>query len=209
MSTILNIDRTRKYFEDLLAIYGMTPRGVDWNSENAQNTRFIQLLKICDFSKPFSILDYGSGYGALVELLTASGCEFEYSGYDISEKMILKGRELYQNRPNCHFTDDLEELTSADYTVVSGIFNIKLDTSPEEWTQYVVSELERINYLATRGFSFNMLTKYSDADHMKPNLYYADPGFFFDYCKTHFAKNVALLHDYGLYDFTILVRKQL
>jgi len=53
-----------------------------------------------------------------------------------------------------------------------------------------------------------MLTNIRRGPH-EPNLYYADPGFFFDYCKTHFAKNVALLHDYGLYDFTILVRKQL
>ncbi|MBM3138043.1 MAG: class I SAM-dependent methyltransferase, partial [Chloroflexi bacterium] len=29
----------------------------------------------------------------------------------------------------------------------------------------------------------------------------------FDYCKVNFSKNVALLHDYKLYDFTIIVRK--
>jgi len=60
---------------------------------------------------------------------------------------------------------------------------------------------------ATQGMAFNMLTKYSDADRMRPDLYYADPLFFFDYCKRNFAKNVALLHDYHLYDFTIIVRK--
>ena len=209
MSRIPNLDRTKKYFEDLLTTYGVTPRGVDWNSENAQDTRFIQLLKICDLSKPFSILDYGSGYGALVELLTTCGCDFDYTGYDISEKMAVKGRELFKDQPKCHFTSDSEALTCTDYAIASGIFNIKLEASQEEWTRYVVSELNRINDLTTRGFSFNLLTKYSDVEFMKPHLYYADPGFFFDYCKTHYAKNVALLHDYGLYDFTVLVRKQL
>jgi hypothetical protein len=62
--------------------------------------------------------------------------------------------------------------------------------------------------LSRKGFSFNALTKYSDVDHMRPHLYYADPCFFFDYCKTHFARNVALQHDYDLYDFTILVKKE-
>jgi hypothetical protein len=209
MSTVLIFDRTRKYYEELLATYGVTPRGVDWNSESAQDIRFVQLLKICNFFSPFSMLDYGSGYGALVEMLTASGCDFKYTGYDISEKMASKGRELYKDRPNCYFTSDPEGLTCADYVIASGIFNIKLDASEEEWTRYVLSELNRINDLTTRGFSFNMITKYVDAEYVKPHLYYADPGFFFDYCKTHFAKNVALLHDYGLYDFTILVRKQL
>ena len=54
-----------------------------------------------------------------------------------------------------------------------------------------------------------MLTRYSDADRMsqRPDLFFGDPLFFFDYCKRNFARNVALLHDYDLYDFTILVRK--
>ena len=42
---------------------------------------------------------------------------------------------------------------------------------------------------------------------MRPDLYYADPCFLFDYCKTHFSKDVAILHDYGMYDFTLIVRK--
>ena len=33
--------------------------------------------------------------------------------------------------------------------------------------------------------------------------------FFFDFCKRNFSRNVALLHDYGLYDFTIIVRKNI
>jgi hypothetical protein len=42
---------------------------------------------------------------------------------------------------------------------------------------------------------------------MQDYLYYADPRVLFDHCKTRYSKNVALLHDYGLYEFTILVRK--
>jgi len=42
---------------------------------------------------------------------------------------------------------------------------------------------------------------------MRPDLYYADPLFLFDFCKQNFSKNVALLHDYRLYDFTLIVRK--
>ncbi|HAW53355.1 MAG TPA: SAM-dependent methyltransferase, partial [Flavobacteriales bacterium] len=49
----------------------------------------------------------------------------------------------------------------------------------------------------------------SDPDRKRPDLYYGDPCFFFDYCKRNFSRNVALLHDYNLYDFTILVRKEL
>ena len=42
---------------------------------------------------------------------------------------------------------------------------------------------------------------------MRPDLYYADPCELFDRCKRRYSRNVALLHDYDLYEFTILVRK--
>jgi len=43
----------------------------------------------------------------------------------------------------------------------------------------------------------------------RPDLYFGDPLLYFDFCKRNFSRNVALLHDYGLYDFTILVRKDI
>ena len=104
------------------------------------------------------------------------------------------------------FVGSEEELEPADYTVASGIFNVKLDVSDEDWREYVLRTLETIGRLSSRGFAFNMLTSYSDADRMRPDLYYGDPGFFFDHVKRRYARNVALLHDYGLYEFTIIVR---
>ena len=71
----------------------------------------------------------------------------------------------------------------------------------------MTGELHKMNDISRRGFSFNMLTKYSDPEYMRQHLYYADPCYLFDYCKMHFSRNVALLHDYEVYDFTILVRK--
>ncbi len=71
----------------------------------------------------------------------------------------------------------------------------------------MTGELHKMNRLSARGFSVNFLTKYSDADHMRPHLYYADPCYLFDYCKRNFSRNVALLHDYEVYDFTLIVRK--
>ena len=75
----------------------------------------------------------------------------------------------------------------------------------------ILETLARMNELCTRAFAFNMITNYSDADRMaqRPDLYFGDPLFFFDFCKRHLSPNVALLHDYGIYDFTILVRKDL
>jgi len=123
--------------------------------------------------------------------------------------MVIAGRETHQDFPNAHFTIDEKELPVADYLVAAGIFNIKMDAEYEVWQDFICKTLARMNALCSKGFSFNMLTKYSDADRMaqRPDLFYGDPLFFFDYCKRNFSKNVTLLHDYGLYDFTMLVRK--
>ena len=68
--------------------------------------------------------------------------------------------------------------------------------------------LAAINSLSGKGFAFNVLTKYSDPEFMRTDLYYADPLFLFDYCKAKFSTFVSLIHDYPLFEFTILVRKE-
>ena len=57
------------------------------------------------------------------------------------------------------------------------------------------------------GFAFNSLSSYSDPAKMRDYLYYADPCSLFYVFKRRYSNLVALLHDYGLYEFTIIVRK--
>ncbi|CAG0997660.1 demethylmenaquinone methyltransferase / 2-methoxy-6-polyprenyl-1,4-benzoquinol methylase [Anaerolineales bacterium] len=209
----MSIDETQKklneYFTEKLETFGATAKGVDYNGEQAQQIRFAELVKVINPVSKFSVIDYGSGYGAMFEFLNQRGWDFEYYGVDLIEKMVIAGREKYKAFPNTHFTTDEKELPIADYLVAAGIFNIKLEAPYDEWQNFVCETLPRMNALCSKGFSFNMLTKYSDADRMaqRPDLFYGDPLFFFDFCKRNFSRNVALLHDYGLYDFTILVRK--
>lgn len=211
----MNIDETQKklneYFSEKLETFGATSKGVDYNGPEAQERRFEQLAKVIDPSPPFTMIDYGSGYGALFDFLQKKGWQFEYYGIDLIEKMVLAGRETHQDFPNAHFTTREDEVPVADYLLAGAIFNIKLEASYEDWQNFVMRTLQRMNALCSKGFSFNMLTKYSDADRMaqRPDLFYGDPLFFFDVCKRNFSRNVALLHDYGLYDFTILVRKDI
>ena len=207
MSSDINFDPFKNYFEQKLGAHGATPQGVDWNSAASQNMRFEQLMKVRKAEGEFSIIDYGCGYGALAGWLSEKGCRYQYWGYDLSEAMIARAQDLFKDHANCTFTTHEADLPVADYVVACGIFNLKLHVGDEAWTDYVVQNLEKMNALCSRGFSFNMLTKYSDPERMRPDLYYPDPCFYFDLCKMRFSRNVALLHDYDYYDFTIIVRK--
>jgi len=206
MSKIPNLDHVKSYFDKRIQEHGASPRGSDWNSETSQNTRFDQLLKVVE-TQPFSLLDYGCGYGALADYLDAKGFHADYYGYDILESAIETARKTHTDKPRHIFFTDKSQLPICDYTVASGIFNFRGQQSFENWTEYVLGILNEFNQLSLRGFSSNFLTKYSDADKMRSDLYYADPMFLFDYCKRNFSKNVALLHDYHLYDFTLIIRK--
>lgn len=199
--------RVADYYAGKLREHGATPRGVDWSSAESQTLRFRQLLRVCEDPQPFSINDYGCGYGALVEHLIAGGARFTYCGFDIAASMVECARTLHAHAPFCTFVADETELAPADYTVASGILNVKLDTPDDEWRAYVLDTVGRIAALSRRGFALNALTLYSEPDRRRPDLHYVDPLHLFDHCKRTFSRYVTLLHDYELFEFTILVRR--
>lgn len=198
--------KVERYYHDKLQEHGSVPRGVDWNSSESQQLRFTQLLALTPRDELFSINDYGCGYGALVETLVASGADFSYRGFDLSAAMIDQAHSLHGERPECSFTTALAELEPADYTVASGIFNVRLGIDDERWHDYVVETIDSMAAVSRWGIAFNMLTGYSDPEHMRPDLYYANPSRYFEHCMDRFGSRAALLHDYGLYEFTILAR---
>ena len=202
------LSQTRQYYDKKLDAHGPFPKGVDWNSAASQGLRFEQLLKVCDMSSPFTLNDYGCGYGALAGYLAGKGYQFEYNGFDLSVKMIDAAQKEYGDFRHCRFSSNEGSLGVADYTLSSGIFNVKLQTSDEEWKDYMLHTLGKMAELSKKGFAFNALTKYSDPEFMRDDLFYADPLFLFDYCKRNFSKFVAVLHDYPLYEFTVLVKKE-
>lgn len=199
----------RSYYTAKVEQHGATPAGVDWNSLESQLLRFDQLLCIVrDWDRPFSLADLGCGYGQLYDHVRPRARQFRYHGYDLSEAMVRKARELHADSVDASFTVSDRPTEAADYVVASGIFNVRLSVAEPEWKDFVLDTLAVLDAAATRGFSFNCLTSYSDASRMRADLYYANPAEIFDHCKQRFSRNVALLHDYGLYEFTVLVRKQ-
>ncbi len=196
------------YYTDKLSTHGATPQGVDWNGAESQVLRFQQLTRVAtDPLSPFSMNDVGCGYGALLDYLQRLKAPVRYLGVDISQAMVSAARDRHPDQPSIRFLCADRPDSTADYTVASGIFNVRLSHSDEQWRDHVHFVLPILHQSSRRGFAFNCLTAYSDQDRMRDYLYYADPCYWFDYCKRTFSKDVALLHDYGLYEFTIIVRK--
>ncbi|MCD6017960.1 MAG: nucleotide binding motif containing protein [Bacteroidetes bacterium] len=201
------LNEVNSYYTDKIIRNGLTPQGVDWNSTESQEMRFDILSENIDYSKPFSVLDYGCGYGSMFDFYKTKELDFMFYGFDISEEMIRNAKETHKQDNNAKWFTDIKEVPQADFVIASGIFNVRLENSETDWLDYILETLKVINEKSVKGFSFNMLTKYSDAEYMKDYLYYADPLFIFDHCKRNFSKWVALKHDYPLYEFSISVKK--
>lgn len=198
----------RSFNDDQLKQHGHTPQGVGWNGVDAQLTRFEQVLKVLPpgAEQLVSLNDIGCGYGALLEYLADRGQSVDYRGFEVSEQMLARAKDLHSQSPTLTFKA-FEQLAPADYSIASGIFGLSFSHSPDAWQKYVLDTLDLFDQNSVRGFAFNMLTSYSDADKKRAELHYADPCVIFDLCKRRYSRNVALYHDYSLFDFTIVVRK--
>jgi SAM-dependent methyltransferase len=200
-------DQARDYYDARLRQYGATPAGADWNSQASQELRFQQLEYLWAREADATVLDYGCGYGAMAGYMRGRGHRGTYIGFDLSESMIDAARQALAAVPGCRLTSRREELTPADFAVASGVLNVKQGASDERWQAYVLEIISDLAALGTRGFAFNALTLYSDVEKRRPDLFYADPLELFDRCKREYSRFVTLLHDYPLYEFTLIVRR--
>lgn len=185
--------------------HGISSKGVGWKDATGHVIRFDKLCEVLkDDNDEFSVNDLGCGYGSLFQYLHNKKKKItQYNGYDISNEMLNQARKFIAYNATFYLKSELDIL--ADYSITSGIFNVRFETGDSKWEEYVIRMLHNLNDYSSKGFSFNMLSQY--VDWKEEHLYYADPCYYFDYCKRTFSRKVLLLHDYDLWEWTIIVRK--
>ena len=197
-----------KVFSHRIRTFGSTPAGVLWKSSEGQALRFEVLSGILDDICPstsITINDFGCGYGALLDFINElpSLPEVTYFGYDISEEMInvAKKRNHHQRAT---FTKASKVDKVADFTFISGTFNLSLNVDAVSWNNYVKSSLSQIWSMSRAGLAFNMLDNCQARQ--TDGLYYADSNEFIDFC-SNFSSNLTLIKDYPLNEWTIFIHR--
>ena len=189
--------------ESLLERGGETPAGVGF-PKGDQSARFAPLVKVIEPGvEGFTVNDLGCGFADLYRFIHERRLPMaRYRGYDLSEKMLEVARTRIGDDAELLRGDKLDE--AANYSFACGIFNSKLDATDEEWLEYMKSVIRNLAEHSTRGFAFNSLTTY--VDYREPHLFYADPLAMFEFCKREISPRVSLLHDYPLWEWTMIVR---
>jgi hypothetical protein len=203
----MDLNKVKDLYDKNITEFGIDPKSVGWGTQEKINIRFDQLFQmINDKAHAFSLNELGAGYGEAVKYCLSNQFNIsEYTGLDISEKMLDAANVYLADFKNKKMVLASRLTEKKDYAIASGIFNVMFDSNQQEWDKYILDILHNMDQFSDKGFSFNMLTSY--VDFKAENLNYANPLFYFDYCKKNFSKNVALLHDYNLYEFTIVVKK--
>ena len=197
-----------KVFSFRIQTFGDTAAGVLWKNNEGQQLRFEVLVGILDDlppSTPVTINDFGCGYGAMYDFLhdLTSMEEMTYSGYDISGKMVETASQR-NNDGRATFSEASKIDTPADFTFVSGTFNLKLDVDDGPWNSYVKSTLSQLWVMSDKGLAFNMLDK--NRLDQEIGLYYANAEEYMDFCRT-LSPRVTFIDNYQLDEWTIFIRR--
>jgi len=198
-----------RIYEKRLAEFGASPKGVLWKDVEGQLLRFELLAGIIPVeaaTRPISVSDLGCGYGALFDfLLTLPGVKIaSYRGYDVSRAMLEQAAKRITD-PRAVFARSEEALEVADYSFVSGAYNLIAQAGIPEWRDYAAHSLIRLWDRTAKGLAFNMLN--ADRPVAVGNLYRTPPDFFIDLFR-HLKAEVTLVNDYPLDEWTLLARRK-
>lgn len=196
------------YYTQRVSRYGATPLGVDWSCVPTQELRFVQLLKLCDFSVFFSLNDLGCGYGALLAYLVKRHGEakIDYLGIDVSPAMVRRGKRLWRNQKDKRFVVGHVSPRIANYSIASGIFNVKLEQPLVRWERFIAVTLADMAATSRQGFAVNFLAPLPGGTRVSM-LYRTPAERWIRYCEQELRCSAELLEKYGLQEYTLLVRK--
>ena len=197
------------YYTGKLTEHGATPLGVDWSCQATQWLRFVQVLKICRFDTAFSLNDLGCGYGELATFLRQHypQASVDYLGIDLSPTMVQRARRRHRGDPATRFVVGRTCRRQADYSVASGIMNVQLGFCLSLWEDFVRGILRDMHRHSRQGFAVNFCA--SRRPDLRPDeLYCSAPGPWINFCRDELGCSVEVVTDYGLREFTLLVKRE-
>lgn len=198
-----------KAYRRRLLEFGATPQGVFWRNQTNVDKRFEVLLRIFDdaaLAGEITVNDLGCGYGAFFSVLQSHPAlrGSRYIGYDVCTDMLDAAEKRIRD-PRATFVRSAAPTETADYSFASGTFNLKLQASERPWADYVKALLALLWQKTGKGLAFNMLD--IRQKRAGDGLFYADPGDFADFCRTSMSPRLELVENYGLPDWTMLIRR--
>ena len=149
---------SKKFYTQAIKRYGITPRGLNWNSRISQTLRFDIILELLpkNLSKN-TLVDAGCGFGDFFLYLQQNDIAIKrYTGIDEISSMCRIAQEQ-TNQTIIQANILQEELPLADYYICSGALNV---LTKFETFQFIQNCYKHAEY----GFVFNILFGEKESD---------------------------------------------
>lgn len=195
--------------EKSVAAQGVNP-GTVWLDKQASVEKCVKrceaVFRMLDPQRPFTVLDIGCGPGLAVPFLEERfGSVVEgYLGIDVSEPLIAEAKKLW---PSHRFevrdiiVDPLP--LSFQYTVLNGVLTAKLSLSHNAMENFACDLLEHAWLATNEAMSFNVMSAH--VDWLRDDLFHWSLDRAASFCTTKLSRNINIIADYGLYEYTIHV----
>jgi hypothetical protein len=194
------------YYDSKVLAFGATALGVDWPSLPAIHRRLLMLFEIGPIDAATSLNDLGCGWGAAVEVLDHlhPATPIDYVGIDVAPAMVDAARARWAGRARTEFVAGARCTRVADYSIASGIFNVKLAHSREQWEEHVRRTLRDMHAHSGKGFAVNFMLP--GAARAAPQLYCCEPETWVEFCNALPARSAKVIRAPDVAEFTLLVR---
>lgn len=199
-----------RHYEDCLARFGDSHRGVDWpNAADAARRYRVMLDLVRPSADEKSLLDFGCGASHLYQyMLEHDVAGLRYAGLDASQAFCALSEQKYpQNEYFC--LDVLAEparLREFDYVVMNGVFTEKRELSFGDMFDYLQRMLVQVFEKTRCGMAFNVTSKQVDWE--REDLFHVPIGDLTDFIANRLSRNYIVRNDYGLYEYTVYVYKE-
>jgi SAM-dependent methyltransferase len=201
------------HYEDCLARYGDSHRGVDWPNPEDADKRYQVMLELISRRpqrEEVSLLDFGCGSSHLFEYMQKRQLTgITYSGLDLSPQFVSLSQSKYPANP--YWCLDLlnsppEALPKFDYVVMNGVFTEKRALSFDAMQAYFERLVSRVFEHAREGIAFNVMSKQVDWE--RDDLFHLPLDTLADFLTKRLTRNFVIRNDYGLFEYTVYVYRE-
>jgi trans-aconitate methyltransferase len=188
------------FYDSLVDRYGHQPKACDYGQEASQRIKFEVLSRVLHLSGK-KVLDVGCGFADYATFLHERYGTLNYTGIDVSRRMVEEARKLHPDRDirHCHLLDMQDQCF--DVVTCNGIFYL-LGSEARVMMERMI---ERMYSMATEAVALNSLSAW--APDQQEGEFYADPIETADFCR-RLTPHIVLRHDYHSRDFTLYLYKQ-
>ena len=203
------LDPVAKTFSLGIKAFGAHHKALAWYDAERMQRRFdifAGLIMDVPEERRISINDHGCGYGAMFDSFRdlPSMRQGHYYGYDISPEMIEAARRRIQD-PRAEFIVSHVATEEADYSFVSGTWNMKMWASDSDWRNFVYENLRQLWSKTRVALGFNMLS--INNPFREDTLYYADPTHMLAFCRDALTPHVRTVDRLEPREFVVFLRR--